>query len=79
MQILSLIKVALDFIMAIPGWIIALVNHSVQADVNRRKSAIKDAVKKAKEAQTIEEKADAACEIEKALDPSSNCDSKPWS
>lgn len=79
MSIIALIKTVLDFIMAIPGWIIAIVNHGVQADIDKRKAGIKKGTEDAKTAQTIEEKADAACEIEKALNPDSACDSKPRS
>lgn len=77
MSILGVIKTVLDFLMAIPGWISDLVNHAVQSDINDRKAGIKKGVEDAKNAKTIEEKADAACEIEKALNPSSNCDAKP--
>lgn len=71
--LLALLKGIVDIIIAIPNWISAWVKSRVDATADKRDKDIEEAVKKAKNAKTIQEKADAACEIEKSINPDSTC------
>lgn len=63
--------------MKIPAWIDEIIRARVEADSKKRSKEVSKAVDEAKKAKTLEEKADAACEITKALNPDSTCDTKP--
>ena len=64
-----------------------LINRAIEqykeskkkAKQEKEKQELKDAVKQAQDAKTVQEKADAACRIEKSLDPDSTCDVEPRS
>ena len=75
--ILSLLKAFVDLLLSIPKWTADYIKSKVNSDSEKRVNAIKEAVHEAKEAKTIEGKADAACKVEKALNPDSTCDNEP--
>ncbi len=53
-----------------------------QMQLNKQKEAsdqLKEAADQVKSATTLQEKADAACKIEKVFNPESDCDGKPGS
>lgn len=75
--VLSLLKDIVSLIMKIPAWIDNIIRARVEADSKKRSEEVNKAVDEAKKAKTIEEKADAACKLTKALNPDSTCDTKP--
>ena len=76
-SVLSLIKAIVQLVMKLPAMIDNFIKKQVKKDSSDRSSKVKEGTEDAKKAKSKEEKAEAACKIEKALDPSSTCDSKP--